>query len=112
MRRLFLVLAATALAFVGLLALLGSGMLGRLWSPAPPTPSRIPAELVAARERAQAAARSEVRAPSARQILFGDLHVHTTFSTDAFLFTLPPAAEIYTLPLHDACDFARFCSEL
>lgn len=48
----------------------------------------------------------------AKPILFGDLHVHTTFSSDAFLFSLPLLQGEGVHPPADACDFARFCSQL
>ena len=47
-----------------------------------------------------------------KQILFGDLHVHTTFSPDAFMRSLPFLAGEGVHPPADACDFARFCSDL
>jgi len=47
-----------------------------------------------------------------KQVLFGDLHVHTTFSTDAFLWSLPMVQGEGAHPVADACDYARFCSAL
>jgi hypothetical protein len=47
-----------------------------------------------------------------RTILFGDLHVHTTFSPDAFIMSVPLMGGSGLHPPADACDFARYCSSL
>ena len=73
--------------------------------------SRDPSE-IKARQRRLSAARKVVGAPGEKQILFGDLHVHTTFSFDAFSISLPMNQGEGSHPPADACDFARFCSAL
>ena len=74
----------------------------------------VPAATVAARATAerQALQRLDPGSPPPKQILFGDLHVHTTFSIDAFLRSLPFMQGEGAHPPADACDFARYCSSL
>ena len=64
--------------------------------------------ILSARDEAQ----NEVVDGSETRVLFGDLHVHSTLSVDAFQWSLPLMGGEGVHPPADACDFARFCSQL
>ena len=76
------------------------------------TGGALPGVLVQARQAEQQAIAQGMKADTDKQILFGDLHVHTTNSTDAFLWSLPIYGGEGAHPLADACDFARHCSAI
>ena len=69
----------------------------------------VPAATIIAREQAQARSRP---AFANKQVLFGDLHVHSTYSTDAFLWALPVLQGQGYHPVAEACDYARYCSSV
>ncbi len=77
----------------------------------PATP-RLPVPLVRDREARQADAARALDVFQPKQILFGDLHVHSSFSVDAFQLTLPTSGGSGLNPVADACDFARHCAHL
>ncbi len=100
-----------ALALAGLFVV-GKGVLGRHEDPGEVSARERDGALDAARAGRQARAASAIGVAAPKQILFGDLHVHTTFSFDAFLTSLPVTQGEGAHPPADACDFARFCSAL
>ena len=70
------------------------------------------AQIVQLNQVAQDEAGLAAGVANSKQILFGDLHVHTTFSFDAFQSSLQMMGGEGAHPPADACDFARFCSAL
>jgi len=72
-------------------------------------PKPVPSSVLAARALADHTA-AQALGTEDDQILFGDLHVHTTYSGDAFLRSLPLLQGEGAHPPADACDYARFCS--
>jgi hypothetical protein len=115
-KRVLLALVALVVLIPLVLLYLLSG--GELEGPGEIATSRLPAEVVAARadrqtEAVRRLAPGAQEAPAgAKQILFGDLHVHTTYSADAFMRSLPLLQGEGAHPPGDACDFARYCSDL
>ena len=82
----------------------------KLWKETPLDPSRISKQRLpddVLQKRGKPVSNGE------KQILFGDTHVHTTNSADAFMYSLPMmhgATGAY--PPAYACDYARFIAQL
>ena len=92
--------------------LAGGGVFGARDGAGEVAPQAISQRTLGAAREAQAQAAAALGEAQARQILFGDLHVHTTVSADAFLFSLPMLTGAGAHPPSDACDFARHCAAL
>lgn len=69
----------------------------------------VPANEISAREERY---RPKLESSDEKQILFGDLHVHTTLSVDAYQMSMPYMQGEGLYPVSDACDFARYCSSV
>lgn len=91
---------------------MASGWFGKHEEPGEIAQRRIPEARIEARQAARATGPEGNGQNDGKQILFGDLHVHTTFSADAFLTSLPLLNGEGAHPPADACDYARYCSAL
>jgi hypothetical protein len=94
------------------LFILGKGYFAETMTGGVPQGKEVAPAVVAKRAAAIENAAKAVGVEAPKQILFGDLHVHTTFSFDAFQMSLPMAGGSGAYPVADACDFARHCSGL
>jgi len=109
------VLGAIVIAFALGLVLIyaaGLGVFGEATHAGVPEARAVAPEVVGERAAAVRAGALGVDVARPKQILFGDLHVHSTFSFDAFQMSLPMAGGDGAHPVADACDFARHCSGL
>lgn len=102
---------ALVLSAGGYLTLAYLGGFGRLESAGTLSETPRPARQIAQTQALQQQAAKGVGTDSA-QILFGDLHAHTTYSIDAFQYSLSLMGGEGAHPPADACDFARYCSAL
>ena len=99
-KMLLFFLACVIVVFIGFYAI-GSGWFGGPWQSAAPTDG--PRTLTKTTETTQA---GEPR------VLFGDLHNHSNYSLDAYVFNTKLLKGTGRVTPADACDFARYCSSL
>jgi hypothetical protein len=97
---------------LGLVYAAGRGAFGAHDGPGEIAGPARPLALLEERGRGDREAGRAIGVAHPKQVLFGDLHVHTTFSFDAFTLSLPMLGGEGAHPPADACDFARYCSSL
>jgi len=112
LRNLVIVIAVFAFCVLGFLYAAGSGWLGSELVAGSPLDRPRPLARLASEDRAQLATAGEIGSHRAKQILFGDFHVHTGFSMDAYSLAMPLSGGEGPYGVADACDFARHCSNL
>jgi len=111
-KRIVVGLGLLAVVVLAGLTVVGRGILGRRWGAGDVQGTALPAAAVAERATLQRTAAGGVGLREPKQILFGDLHVHSTFSLDAFMMALPTAGGEGAHPVSEACDFARYCAAI
>lgn len=107
-----LLLASLFLSLSTYVLLIYTKQLGSLEGPGEITGEAVPQLVIKDRVQEVDKVKTKLTVETDKQILFGDLHVHTTYSTDAFLFSLPYLNGTGASPIGDACDYARYCSAL
>jgi Protein of unknown function (DUF3604) len=112
MRRMGGLLLVAAIGLGVLVWIAGQGWLGERPTMGVVTGPAIDPAFIAAKEAGVRESAAAIGVTEPKQILFGDLHVHSTFSFDAFALSLPMSGGDGAHPVADACDFARYCSSL
>ncbi len=107
----FFILSVTAV-IIGFILALGNGWFGEDTGPGTIEGPKVAIAIISERTSNQKEAAKKLDAATVKQILFGDLHVHTTLSVDAFNLALPMFGGNGARPPADACDYARYCSSL
>ncbi|MFQ5660779.1 MAG: DUF3604 domain-containing protein [Gammaproteobacteria bacterium] len=111
-RLLILAIVALGIATAGYIFGVYTGLYGNDEGPGVIVSNPVPRLILENRLTRQHSAVLKLQTNPDKQILFGDLHVHTTFSSDAFRMSLPMVQGEGAHPPADACNFARFCSAL
>jgi len=111
-RKLVLVSVVLVALLASFLYALGVGLFHDVPHGGEPQARPIDAAVVRARASAIREASTDLGIARPKQILFGDLHVHSTFSFDAFQLSLPMVSGDGAHPVAEACDYARHCAAL
>ncbi len=97
---------------VAFLLVAGKGWLGTDLVAGVPTGVERSEALQQMRRSVQAESARNIGSHRAKEILFGDFHVHSSLSQDAFVLAMPLSGGEGPYNVADACDFARYCSSL
>jgi hypothetical protein len=111
-RKLVIAVLVLAVVCLAVVYAAGVGLFTSTQHAGSPSAPPIASAFVEAKEEAVRSAALDVGVARPKQILFGDLHVHSTFSFDAFTLSLPMSGGDGAHPVSDACDYARHCSSL